>query len=659
MTVPFITDDVGPYDYLRGIDPVTNEPVWRRPKFHELDQQARVGAVVSSSTEITIGKGRHTFALDADVEQIKSGDICELLSLDQDNLGHYMTGTVLSKGGDSTDPTLTILVPPGGFADASLGVVIRAWSIATWTPMPRVIGLSTTDMAIPAVGQQFTINLDLGGDAVLVGRNVSLKISKRSNLEEFFRIRVLDFDPDGDGIGDCEAQCTAMAGSGSTDDWVVELIPGPVSGGGAAPASIVKQADATSSAETITAPADIQAGDLLVLYDRGYGASGSGLPATVVPSGFSVAANTTYSDAVNLIYVRQIISCKIADGSEASASLSGMPDAEPGTDPYKILLVFRPDVPAASFAVNDASGEATIGNPAAQTITASGGDGPLVVLGAYSTVSGGTVDPRTFTVAAVAAKDGEVNVSTHSYLAWKIYDSAPADVVVDMEDENAGGNHPNILQGLYIELSVPDAEPGDIPVFEDDGSGGPMYPAGDGSQLTNLPETSAARILTSSTAFTTASTVDIALPALPTGFTKYVITVNFTVATDAAELFARVNDGGGVDSGGSDYAWHHTFQSYNDGVSTLTSDGADSEQELCLNVGNATGEGGNITLTLCHVDANHQPSIQSEGVYRSTATRELRTFGSGMRLNAQTTTAIQLLPSAGTISGNYTVEVRP
>lgn len=55
----------------------------------------------------------------------------------------------------------------------------------------------------------------------------------------------------------------------------------------------------------------------------------------------------------------------------------------------KILLVFRPDVLVTTIAVADVAGEITNGNPTGQTVNASGGVVPLVVLAACG--SSGTV----------------------------------------------------------------------------------------------------------------------------------------------------------------------------------------------------------------------------------------------------------------------------
>ena len=71
-----------------------------------------------------------------------------------------------------------------------------------------------------------------------------------------------------------------------------------------------------------------------------------------------------------------------------------------------------------------------------------------MVPGGYGCANG-TVNPRTFTVGGSAAKDGETQAtggSADNWLAYKIYNSSPADVVIDQDDE--GDN--NALVSCYI-----------------------------------------------------------------------------------------------------------------------------------------------------------------------------------------------------------------
>lgn len=190
---------------------------------------------------------------------------------------------------------------------------------------------------------------------------------------------------------------------------------------------------------TITGPATIQAGDLLVISDVVYLKSGT--PTSVVPADFTAAQNFTGVNG------RLILSYKIATGAEASASITGM--TMNGTTLFgsKIMFVFRGNTPITT--ASDASGgaEGTTGNPAAQNVAASGGTPPLVILAAYATR--GAIDPRTFS----PAKDGELQRtainSVDHWLAYRIYETAPANTSIDMDDE--GGN--NILVSRYIQVA--------------------------------------------------------------------------------------------------------------------------------------------------------------------------------------------------------------
>lgn len=210
-----------------------------------------------------------------------------------------------------------------------------------------------------------------------------------------------------------------------------------------APPAILAVTSATSTAATIAVPSSVMAGDLLVLMDRAENSLGGGLPATVVPTGFTSAINTPQFDE------RQIISAKLADGSDAGSTLTGMDGTSADA---KLLLVFRRFPAATSISIQDPAGQATDGNPTAQTINASGGNAPLVALAGYS--SYGAVSPRTMT----PAKQSEISISTRYFLAWKIYDSSPADVSADMDDEGLG----NFLQSLYIEMIAAETDDGRV-----------------------------------------------------------------------------------------------------------------------------------------------------------------------------------------------------
>ncbi len=211
-----------------------------------------------------------------------------------------------------------------------------------------------------------------------------------------------------------------------------------LNGFGAFSAPIITQAlSSTSTASTIAVPSGVRAGDLMVLLDSSYNAGSAA--STVIPSGFTSLSNLT------LTSFRQIVSYKKADGTEGGGNLTGVNASD---DNNKALYVFRLSNPASSVTPSTPNGQAVGGDPTAQVVSASSGVAPLVVLGAYGAQIAGVISPRTFTVGGIDAKDGEINPSSSAYLAYKIFNSLPQDVTVDMEDEVG-----NILQSFYIQMA--------------------------------------------------------------------------------------------------------------------------------------------------------------------------------------------------------------
>lgn len=177
---------------------------------------------------------------------------------------------------------------------------------------------------------------------------------------------------------------------------------------------------ATSSLSTITGPAGIVAGDVLVLYDRAINTSGA--PTSATPSGFVADPDLVEVSTDGL--GRAIISTKIATGAEASASLSGMAGT---SNQLKILYVFRPKRPITSIAVIAPAADFQNGDPADQVVNISAQTKPLVVIGAYAGSGGGG---RSFS----PTQDG-ANTLSFIEARWKIYNRVPADVTVGMNDE--------------------------------------------------------------------------------------------------------------------------------------------------------------------------------------------------------------------------------
>lgn len=191
----------------------------------------------------------------------------------------------------------------------------------------------------------------------------------------------------------------------------------------------------TSTLSTIAVPLGVQAGDLILLLDTAIAASA---PASALPTGFTSISNSGFSTGGDSI--RHRASYKLANGTEGGVSLTGVNGANSN---QKEIYVFRGNVPATSVTVSTPNVDVLSTNPASQNVAASSGIPPLVVFGCYG--SSGTINPRTMS----PAKDAELNASVRSYLAYKIYDSSPSDVSVDMDDEG----DVNALHSFYIQMA--------------------------------------------------------------------------------------------------------------------------------------------------------------------------------------------------------------
>jgi hypothetical protein len=151
-----------------------------------------------------------------------------------------------------------------------------------------------------------------------------------------------------------------------------------------------------------------------------------------VPSGFTSILYQSHETVR-----RTICSFKIADGTEAGTSITGMDGTSADA---KIMAVFSTSGASSAIAY-DVAFESTDGDPTAQTINASGGSAPLVVIGFVRQVT-------TTSQSMSPAQDGTVG-SGQNVGYYKIYNSSPADVTFDCGD---GGNA-NALMSFYIEVN--------------------------------------------------------------------------------------------------------------------------------------------------------------------------------------------------------------
>lgn len=191
--------------------------------------------------------------------------------------------------------------------------------------------------------------------------------------------------------------------------------------------TITQQASATSTASTITVPASVIAGDVLVLFDRPIS---SGTPSNVTPTGWSVGNNQVITN------FRMNISYKLAVGADAGATVTGM---NGNVSNAKMMYVFRPNIAALVLTLGNPQGGASSG-AVSVTTTAGSGVAPLVVIGAWS--QNGSISSRTMS----PAKDGEINASSSAYLGYKIYNTSPANVTVSISSATSA----NSAQALYL-----------------------------------------------------------------------------------------------------------------------------------------------------------------------------------------------------------------
>lgn len=189
-----------------------------------------------------------------------------------------------------------------------------------------------------------------------------------------------------------------------------------------------------SDTASLTGASGIVAGDVLLFFDW---AQGGTTPSDVIPTGFTGVV--TVSNSVQ----RVRLSYKLADGSEASATITGMS----ATNIRKYCHVYRrAPRPATALAIHSLASELTAGDPSAQVIASASGRAPLLCVGCYGvnstaeTISGHTMSPT---------EDGEVTSSALFKQKYKIYNSAPADVTVDIGDRGAGTS----LISYYMEVT--------------------------------------------------------------------------------------------------------------------------------------------------------------------------------------------------------------
>ena|SRR3990167_277358 len=181
---------------------------------------------------------------------------------------------------------------------------------------------------------------------------------------------------------------------------------------------------AWSSSSTIVIPATAAVGDLAVLFD--FALRTTGVP-DVIPTGWTGLVTDTNGDNTRIR-----CSYKKLVSGDPGATITGLTAA--GTA-NKLMLVFRPSFTIVTITPSTWLAEATEGNPASQLVAASSQAPPLVVCGGAAIISGtaafSTASPAFD--AEIASANGDIIVG------YKIYNNAPQDHTIDMNDIQQNG----------------------------------------------------------------------------------------------------------------------------------------------------------------------------------------------------------------------------
>lgn len=200
---------------------------------------------------------------------------------------------------------------------------------------------------------------------------------------------------------------------------------------------VVASRTVASVQHEITLPSGIELGDLGIIWHRG--TNNSSPPATVTPSGFSVAHNFTWTEGG--LGMRNTLHYKLMDGTEDGETL------DTANNPARFHL-FRANRPIRSVTAAGEEEARSTGNPGVITIGASASNAAALAYATYWITGNGTIDPR----AMAPDKDSEwhasLSINDHA-MAWRaMLKGAAVDVLADMDDES----NRNWITGVYFML---------------------------------------------------------------------------------------------------------------------------------------------------------------------------------------------------------------
>lgn len=188
-----------------------------------------------------------------------------------------------------------------------------------------------------------------------------------------------------------------------------------------------------------TVPAGVQSGDVILALNL---AADSSAVADVIPTGFKQIEPRGISGTYP---ARFVASYKISDGTEGGNSVIGMNE---NLTENMLVVAFRPSEAAVPVTLSHYDATLMNGNPGQRSISASGGQPPIVVFGmgdSSGVITGWETESPAFAE--------NLSVSTR-VAGLTIYNSSPQDHAIDIGDF---GNY-NTLVLAAIEFSAADAD---------------------------------------------------------------------------------------------------------------------------------------------------------------------------------------------------------
>ncbi len=215
------------------------------------------------------------------------------------------------------------------------------------------------------------------------------------------------------------------------------LAGGVQGGGGGATIEFVDYTIENGGSEGIDIPLSCDVGDLAIMFDM-CGTGGATAPSDVAPSGWTLIG-TSLSVNGTSSKIRSSVRYRVLTAPDLGESVDGMAGLA-HTD--KIMLAFRKSAGTWQVPAGNTQQAPTV-DPTLQTVTV--GSAPLIVIGDYNGCNGFNINPRTFTPSA----DAEVTTGSNlHFVKYKIYNTAPQNTSVDMDDENA-----QILRSFYVSVA--------------------------------------------------------------------------------------------------------------------------------------------------------------------------------------------------------------